>query len=51
MSRIAHGRATCLGCGSQLGGRYEGERQWGVKRVRVWRCGCKRRRMVEVAAR
>jgi hypothetical protein len=41
----------CRACGSQLAGRLEGTRTWGGRLVRVYVCGCKTRRHVEVAAR
>jgi hypothetical protein len=44
-------RPECLACGSSLAGRLEGTRTWGGKLVRVYLCGCKRRRRLEVAAR
>lgn len=50
-ARLEYTRTECLGCGSSLHGRCEGVRRWGDKFVRVYRCGCKRRRLVEVAAR
>jgi hypothetical protein len=51
MAQLEYTQAECLGCGSSLAGRAEGVRTWGDKLVRVYRCGCKRRRLVEVAAR
>jgi hypothetical protein len=41
----------CRACGSSLAGRLEGTRTWGGKLVRVYLCGCKRRRRLEVAPR
>jgi hypothetical protein len=51
VTRLEFTRAECLGCGSSLAGRSEGVRKWGDKFVQVYRCCCKRRRLVEVAAR
>ena len=51
MARLEYTRPECLGCGSSLAGRSEGVRKWGDKLVRVYRCRCRRRRLVEVAPR
>jgi hypothetical protein len=51
VARLEYTRTECLGCGSSLHGRSEGLRKWGDKLVRVFRCPCGRRRLVEVAAR
>jgi hypothetical protein len=48
-ARLEYTRPECLGCGSSLAGRSEGVRKWGGKLVRVYRCRCRRRRLVEVA--
>ena len=50
-TRLEYTRAECLGRGSSLAGRSEGVRKWGDKFVHVYRCGCRRRRLVEVATR
>jgi hypothetical protein len=51
VARLEYTRTECLKCGSSLAGRSEGLRKWGDKLVQVFRCGCGRRRRVEVAAR
>jgi hypothetical protein len=48
---IVRERLECRACGSSLAGRFEGTRTWGGQLVRIYLCGCKTRRRVEVAAR
>lgn len=51
VARLEYTRTECLGCGSSLAGRSEGVRKWGDKLCQFYRCGCGRRRRLEVAAR
>jgi hypothetical protein len=48
---IARHQLKCSACGSALAGRLEGTRTWGGRLVRIYLCGCSRRRRMEVAAR